>query len=508
MKNIKQIREEHDVLTSNKDFEGDKLTMLARAGLLEEKRIPIVKRAIDKNGQMTPAEKKALNEFLESLMIELVDSPVLNEAVKKKTEIAKNDYLNKFDPRFNRNASERDLPYIIVLRRKAIRIYPDNQKVGLYYSQALDRYVSIPWDKAGTSVMSEEVGKPTTVVSGSTSVPSTRKAGPWGKRPSKSQLDADRKDDEETARIKKVVKNSKAKARDKLVATKSAGALNRHSPNLYKYALNKTLNSNASAVERYGAAAGMMVNKLATQAYDKVKGAIVKNKNIRESFQNKLEARRVERLDEVTPLAIGLGMAGQVARHALGGAAIGKGIEVGSKVAGKVAGKARTMLSRRKPPSNAQKAKPKPKAAKKDKSSSSYNIDMSSDSDNSGTSSNATDKSSYSSPLKPIEGGGKVMTRSSFSNETSADAARRERERQAMFRENVMTTIKKLASKEVNENVLINLSDGQMSINNNIANKIVSLYESVNETNKKKIDEMLNENVQSFKKIVEFAVRQ
>jgi hypothetical protein len=31
------------------------------------------------------------------------------------------------------------------LKRKSIRVYPDNQKVGLYYSQYLDRYVAIPF---------------------------------------------------------------------------------------------------------------------------------------------------------------------------------------------------------------------------------------------------------------------------------------------------------------------------------------------------------------------------
>ena len=67
-------------------------------------------------------------------------------------------------------------------------------------------------------------------------------------------------------------------------------------------------------------------------------------------------------------------------------------------------------------------------------------------------------------------------------------------------------TIKKL--KMVNENTEFSIGDKTIVINKNIAEKIVSLYESVNRQNKRKIESMLNESVDSFKKIVEFAVRQ
>jgi hypothetical protein len=62
--------------------------------------------------------------------------------------------------------------------------------------------------------------------------------------------------------------------------------------------------------------------------------------------------------------------------------------------------------------------------------------------------------------------------------------------------------------KNINENTEFSIGDKTIVINKNIAEKIVSLYESVNRQNKKKIESMLNESVDSFKKIVEFAVRQ
>lgn len=38
-----------------------------------------------------------------------------------------------------------DMPVLLVLKRKAIRIYPDGIKVGLYYSDRLKKFVSIPF---------------------------------------------------------------------------------------------------------------------------------------------------------------------------------------------------------------------------------------------------------------------------------------------------------------------------------------------------------------------------
>lgn len=56
------------------------------------------------------------------------------------------DHLSKFDERRPAGyPSDKEIPVVLVLKRKAIRVYPDNQKVVLYYSQALDKYVSIPF---------------------------------------------------------------------------------------------------------------------------------------------------------------------------------------------------------------------------------------------------------------------------------------------------------------------------------------------------------------------------
>ena len=40
-----------------------------------------------------------------------------------------------------------DPPNIIVLKRKAIRVFPDGRKVALYHADKIDKYVSIPYSE-------------------------------------------------------------------------------------------------------------------------------------------------------------------------------------------------------------------------------------------------------------------------------------------------------------------------------------------------------------------------
>ena len=59
-----------------------------------------------------------------------------------------------------------------------------------------------------------------------------------------------------------------------------------------------------------------------------------------------------------------------------------------------------------------------------------------------------------------------------------------------------------------NEEKAIEIANESVVINNTVAKKIIGLYESVNKSNKEKIETMLNESIDSFKKIASFAARQ
>lgn len=121
---VKQILEQYDIVTDKASSHDLYLSELASSGIIEETKIPMLRRSLNKNiNEMTVAEKKSLVSLIECLM-----SNVMLE-----------NNGGKAYP------SDKDMPTVIILKRKAIRVFPDNQKIGLYYSQALDRYISIPF---------------------------------------------------------------------------------------------------------------------------------------------------------------------------------------------------------------------------------------------------------------------------------------------------------------------------------------------------------------------------
>lgn len=120
---VKQILEQYSLVSDKATEEEIKLSALSEAGIFESSKLPMIRRSLKKNiNEMTEAERKTLKSLLESLM----DHTLLNEKSMS-------------------YPSDKDMPTVIILKRKAIRVFPDNQKIGLYYSQALDRYISIPF---------------------------------------------------------------------------------------------------------------------------------------------------------------------------------------------------------------------------------------------------------------------------------------------------------------------------------------------------------------------------
>ena len=150
MKTVKQILQKNSYSSDTNSIVSG-LSQLAECGLFDEAKLPLIKRGLMKTNvnEMTEAEKKSLQYFIENLMTHVL--------------VEQQDYLSKLDPKSKMNyPSEKDMPSVIVLKRKAIRVYPDNQKVALYYSQALDKYVSIPFGPSAKNLgnhltMNEEV---------------------------------------------------------------------------------------------------------------------------------------------------------------------------------------------------------------------------------------------------------------------------------------------------------------------------------------------------------------
>jgi len=117
----------------------DKLDVLVETGLFEGNRISLLRRALDENNtKMSNVERAALLESFHRLLnyVASNDEPdVLNEQTKTKTK----------------NIDINEMPALLILKRRAIRVFPDGQKVALYWADRINRYVTVPFEGVGLS---------------------------------------------------------------------------------------------------------------------------------------------------------------------------------------------------------------------------------------------------------------------------------------------------------------------------------------------------------------------
>ena len=187
MKSLAQIRKtSEDVLLENTDnTDIKKLTTLVRSGLFDPNKLMLLKRALAKeNMKMTKAERQVLLDLLDKLLNlvtndrqmfgrtrqivreeaedgEFEDIPI-NEvsalpAVGERgigpgalaRSIANANRGNRGNVKVGVDTNQ--IPALIVLKRRAIRVFPDGQKVALYWADRINKYISVPFQSIGIS---------------------------------------------------------------------------------------------------------------------------------------------------------------------------------------------------------------------------------------------------------------------------------------------------------------------------------------------------------------------
>lgn len=606
MKSIKDIRENYDLITEKEEADVKKLATLVRSGLFDAKKLPFIKRALEKNpADMTLAERKILIELLEQLMAQVLHSQQVytkvksnvahNEMNEELIDEASKDYLVKMDPRFSKSLSEKDIPSIIILKRKAVRVYPDNQKVGLYYSQALDKYVSIPFETGPSAHLNAGLNEAKTVKDSEEDkkkkkievaqrlrklslkdVPSTpagkkvsraitgqafkdalsltqnkssterlaslgfglaslipgpknkktvapKKVAPTiAKAPEATTAPATKKtDDQPTGDVKFAEPSNKTKT----VSYSSQVAPARELTPLEKSS-GKSVDSKQLPSKRYNfhpKPAGTGPQPTIPTKMPKLKAAFKKKLDEKKNIVIKEYTKGEAAWDVATALPVvgNVLSAGEAAYKAakgdLPGAAlaaagavpvvgnVGKATKVGAKVGSEAFKSIKT--KRRQP--TVERPKPDAKAGSKpDKPGSRVpDIDITPGGGNDSTPTPPTreeprkfrEVGAFS--LKPT-----VSGPTKFSTNT-ATKTRDEKLYRKSLQENVINQLNHVKSNSLSEHTL-NIGNDSIIINNTIAEKIISVYENLNAGNKKKFDKMINESVDSFKKIVNFSVRQ
>lgn len=133
---FKSITEEE-----KKDY--SKFDALVRAGLANKAQVQRIHKILDKMGDERPTFNPADRAIMQNLFNKMVDLISNNKQIFTKARQAVREELEE--------GTRMDAPLvpvppiILVIKRKAVRLYPDGTRIALYWSDKMNRYFSIPF---------------------------------------------------------------------------------------------------------------------------------------------------------------------------------------------------------------------------------------------------------------------------------------------------------------------------------------------------------------------------
>ena len=138
-----------------------KFDVLVRAGLANKAQMQRIHKILDKMGEEKPTFNNADRMIIQNLFNKMVDLISNNKqinmqarrAVKEDEDVIEAEQLDEAQ---NPGATP---PYVLLLKRKAIRLYPDGTKIALYHNKQINKYFSVPYDSPVeiASIQAEEV---------------------------------------------------------------------------------------------------------------------------------------------------------------------------------------------------------------------------------------------------------------------------------------------------------------------------------------------------------------
>ena len=173
-----------------------KFDVLVRAGLADKTQIQRLHKVLDKMSEDRPVLNNAEKTIVQNLLSKMVDLITNNQQIFQKTRQAVREDVNEgvvvsADLKYNAETGRKypshrksmgikkdaekltavvdnpqvqenvdSIPFILVLKRKAIRQYPDGTKVALYFNEKLGKYFSVPYTESklpDAVIQSEEV---------------------------------------------------------------------------------------------------------------------------------------------------------------------------------------------------------------------------------------------------------------------------------------------------------------------------------------------------------------
>ncbi len=379
--------------------------------------------------------------------------------------------------------SPSDMPSMLLFRRVAYRAYPGKQVVALYYSKLVNKYLSIPFGPDGNLNLSEAevldegvigdtlkgaakgalVGHVagTAAALGPGAVAGTVAGGLIGgyKAAKKSMKKA-----KEDSNVNEDWQDVNRKDKTDGLSQKAVNAYRRENPGsklqtavTEKNPTGKRAARRKSFCSRMGGMKKRLTSAKTARDPDSRINKALRRWNCEESFRSKLEEKRQQRLEE-NPLIMGALRAG-------GGALVDKAL---SWLSGD--GK------------DEKKAAP----AAKDDTFTTYKA----------------------APLKKPT----AKAKSSWQSAKPSDATFQSRQKAAatkeisQLKENKISDLRQMVNEDA-KRLDMEINGRSVHINTSMAKRILEVYDSVNTKNKKIVESMLNEDLESFKKLLNFSIK-
>ena len=126
-----------------------KFDVLVRAGLANKAQMQRIHKILDKMQEEKPVFNNADRAILQNMFNRMVDLVSNNKQIFTQARKAVREDINE---------DTSSPPFVLLLKRKAIRLYPDGTKVALYYNDKIDKYFSLPYGNAvDAPIQAEEV---------------------------------------------------------------------------------------------------------------------------------------------------------------------------------------------------------------------------------------------------------------------------------------------------------------------------------------------------------------
>ena len=187
---MKSLEDFKNILLEEEKSDYSKFDMLVRAGLANKAQIQRIHKILDKMGEEKPNFSPADRMIVQNLFNKMVDLISNNKQIFQQTRRAvREDIVDTSDFKLDKKGRKykahriklgdttpavadgtvelakeevvqlteaQDPPFVLVLKRKAIRLYPDGTKIALYHNDRLDKDFAVPYSTSSQPVIQAE----------------------------------------------------------------------------------------------------------------------------------------------------------------------------------------------------------------------------------------------------------------------------------------------------------------------------------------------------------------